>query len=189
MIIFIGCKQSTKFPLDIPSKIDLNKISTDSLVHINKLKCINYAIFDEPCLELINDKAKKAIRLTIKRKQLETIILTIQSLTDGGAIISKKVIAPESFHLTSIYTIGYNQTFSRLKKIEPQYDFSVLMKEISFLCSKYSKISNSHNDTYCFEYFENGDYNYCNIYDELNASCRNLVDRLLNEVVRRSDFK
>jgi hypothetical protein len=70
MIIFIGCKQSTSFPLDIPSTINLNKISTDSLVNINKLNCINYAIFDEPCLELINDKSKKAIRLTIKRKQI-----------------------------------------------------------------------------------------------------------------------
>lgn len=187
-IILLSCKQSTRLQFDIPSTLPLNKISSDSLIIENNLKCINYAIFDEPCLDQIVDKAKKVVRLTVQKRQLETIIVTIQSLTDGGAIISKKVFDPESFHLTSIYTVGYNQSFKCTKKIEPRYDFSSMLNDISQHCNSNLKANKDKIDIYTIEYVENGKCNTCQYISELDSEEKKLIDRILNEIENRSDF-
>lgn len=184
----MSCKQANSYHVDIPSSIDLNKILSDSFESSYNLKCINYTIFDEPCLELINDKSKKVIRLTCKKRQLETTIVTIQSLNDGGAILSKKVLDPESFGLMSIYTIGYKQSFNCIKKIEPRYDFSILIDEISRLCGPEVKQFNDPIDFYSIEYVNNGLYKNCQYVNELSFERMNLVNRILNEIVNRTDF-
>jgi len=164
----------------------LNEVKTNKLT--NDSNCELFKIFDEECFvtSKLFESSRKLIRISLKRRQLSTLILRIEQY-DNQIQTTLKIIEPNDFSLFKIQNRNESFEYKCIKNLNSNFDLDSALDELEEVDSQ-PTLANMDLvfDRYVIEIVSGGRYEKKNFYNKLNdislVNLEHFLDTIISEL-------